>query len=729
MADESLEVEVTDSNEFDLTVNPPYIGSAYSPTVDITETAQTITVTITDEDGAHSYSVPNTEGAIADAQTAATAANNAAIAANSAADVADAATTRANNAAGSAADAASAANGAATLANAKADAANEAAQAANSAASLASTKAGAANTAAENANAAAILANAKAAEAESAAGYAATATTNASNAADAAGSAAQSANDAAAAASAATATVDAAVGAANSAASYANQKGAAAAQAASDASAAATLANSKATAANNAAELANAKAELADTKAGLADTAATAANTAAAAANTAAAYANGFTEAYMPDATVGATDSIKGGTPSDQEYMRRAYTGHDGVATIECVKGNTVVWNQLVQTTDSTITPTSGHKYFTRISGTASVITSDGTAISVTGATDNIIDLTRMFGAGNEPATVAEFEALYPNSYYAYDAGTLKPVKMLGVETVGFNQWDEEWEQGSINGNTGQNSAATSCIRSKNYIPAFPSTNYCISQLSLICFYDLDKNFISYTTNSSITASFATPSNCRYIRFRTDTSYGVTYKNDICLNLSNPTRNGTYQPYTHDQREIPVSTFFPTGIKRVGDKCDALYNDHYDTVIGSRAYAAGDESDSSVLTDGTTTYYALSTPTTTAIDPPLNMSYRVESGGTESIMLDTTQAAPQSAPPILSTAYGYTAESLIAAAQSVIAPVENYKASGNYAVGSYLMHQGKLYRVTSAIASGESITPGTNVTQTTVMAELVRLTA
>lgn len=34
-------------------------------------------------------------------------------------------------------------------------------------------------------------------------------------------------------------------------------------------------------------------------------------------------------------------------------------------------------------------------------------------------------DLTKMFGAGNEPSTVEEFEALFPEDYYPYDAGTL----------------------------------------------------------------------------------------------------------------------------------------------------------------------------------------------------------------------------------------------------------------------------------------------------------------
>lgn len=62
-------------------------------------------------------------------------------------------------------------------------------------------------------------------------------------------------------------------------------------------------------------------------------------------------------------------------------------------------------------------------------------------------------------------------------------------------------------------------------------------------------------------------------------------------------------------------------------------------------------------------------------------------------------------------------------------ALSTLAPVEGDTVSANYAVGSYLVHGGTLYRVTSAIANGEAIVPETNATATTVMAELVSLTS
>ena len=441
-------------------------------------------------------------------------------------------------------------------------------------------------------------------------------------------------------------------------------------------------------------------------------------------------------DGYCPDLIAGASDSVRT-SPIESMFIERALpaTVGDGLATIECVKGNTVVWNQLVQTTDSTITPTSGHKYLTRISGTASVITSDGAAISVTGATDNVIDLTLMFGAGNEPATVAEFEALYPNSYYAYDAGSLKPVKMLGVETVGFNQWDEEWESGDLDGINGQPTPSSSYIRSKNYCECMPGTTYFCNLGSnpklYVFWYDATQTHISHqnkTSNGTVTS----PANAAFFKL---TINNTSYTDNICINVSNATLNGTYEPYTHDQREIPVSTYFSTGMKSAGTAHDALYSDHYDTVIGSvdlgtlewvigaaapegsyrldssgistvvkkpslnnvianirctkYASISGENvylgntgisinattgnigiydpnyNDGSAATiaafkaamSGVILYYELATPTTTAINPPLNMSYRVESGGTEAIMLDSTQAAPQSAPVITDTRY------------------------------------------------------------------------
>ena len=73
--------------------------------------------------------------------------------------------------------------------------------------------------------------------------------------------------------------------------------------------------------------------------------------------------------------------------------------------------------------------------------------------------------------------------------------------------------------------------------------------------------------------------------------------------------------------------------------------------------------------------------------------------------------------------------YEQDPNAVINSLQASIAPVEGGTASTNYAVNSYLIHGNQLYRVTSAIATGEAITPGTNCVACTVMGEVIRLTA
>lgn len=51
----------------------------------------------------------------------------------------------------------------------------------------------------------------------------------------------------------------------------------------------------------------------------------------------------------------------------------------------------------------------------------------------------NAFDLTNIFGQGNEPQTVAEFKALYPLLFYAYNQGTLLPFLGEQIKTTGKN--------------------------------------------------------------------------------------------------------------------------------------------------------------------------------------------------------------------------------------------------------------------------------------------------
>ena len=56
----------------------------------------------------------------------------------------------------------------------------------------------------------------------------------------------------------------------------------------------------------------------------------------------------------------------------------------------------------------------------------------------------NIFDLTKMFGAGNEPSTVEEFEAMFPADYYPYNEGELISAPVNEVVEQGNNTFDPQ---------------------------------------------------------------------------------------------------------------------------------------------------------------------------------------------------------------------------------------------------------------------------------------------
>lgn len=202
-------------------------------------------------------------------------------------------------------------------------------------------------------------------------------------------------------------------------------------------------------------------------------------------------------------------------------------------------------------------------------------------------------DLTDEFGVGKEPATIEEFEELYRLNYYGFNPGTIKNVTATGLKTIGFNQWDEQWELGGYDVNTGAPTNVTDKIRSKNDNPisVFPSTNYYFKTPSgttgIVFFYDDNLNYISRTYSISNTV-FTTPSNARYLKFYMNEPYGTTYNNDICINISwSGYRNGEYEPYWENTLPIPITTMtgklngagesvtiFPDGMKGIGNIYD-----------------------------------------------------------------------------------------------------------------------------------------------------------
>jgi hypothetical protein len=173
-----------------------------------------------------------------------------------------------------------------------------------------------------------------------------------------------------------------------------------------------------------------------------------------------------------------------------------------------------------------------------------------------------LFDLTLMFGAGNEPSTVEEFEAMFPEPYYAYDAGRLLSFNPAGLKTVGFNLWDEEWENAYLSGGRYVPAPDSRNIASKNFIRVAPNTRYYI-RLPLngkVELYDAEKNYIGDLFSWGGSQSFTTPANCAFLRFYYAERTEGTYNNNVCINLSDATKNGTYEAHWENTCNIDITT-------------------------------------------------------------------------------------------------------------------------------------------------------------------------
>ena len=347
---------------------------------------------------------------------------------------------------------------------------------------------------------------------------------------------------------------------------------------------------------------------------------------------------------------------------TDQEFTyRQSPAEEDGLAKITDIKGNTLVWNQLIRngnfadtsnwsaesgatlsisnniaTISSTVANngiiqyfpnplTVGHKYLIKaefnvpteyrcVIGTAAnqgvqtdkLISTANTWTEVSGigtctiATtsfycfvrgttyENVkirnvmcFDLTQM---GLDITDPSEFTSLFSLPYYAYNQGSLLSFNGNGIKTVGKNIFDGVLQNGTID-QYGQEQPQANRYRT-DFLRVFPSTRYVISVDGVIknvniFYYDINKNFISSIGGSLVT----TPSNCAYMRFYYDQSiFNVNLQLEMLTSGDRPT---PYEPYTSSTISLPISTYFPNGMKSAKNAYDELSNTKASVRIGS----------------------------------------------------------------------------------------------------------------------------------------------
>lgn len=680
--------------EFDFI--PPYVGSAYSPQVDITETADDITVTITDSRGEHSYTVDKTNDAIADAEAAETNANNAASTAEAKGQQAvDIATTAAASAQATA---------------------NAAAQNANEKATLADNAASTANTAAGNADDAASDARDAIADAQAATQAANIATSNANAATSTATTAAQNA--------------DAKAALANTAASNADAK-------AVLANTAAANADTKATLADNAATSATTAAGKASTAASSANTAATNANTAAQTATTAAALITDKPDAVL-EATVESdtpqtvTDAWPT-TPRSAELYGKSV--QDGTPTPSAPVDVQVVgsWNIFnPQYLASANWTEQGGIYSGSVGDLFSKFRSSQGGYPNTAVNGQVtFSFEFKYNDLNEPnasnGMIVEFHytdgtsnnnyTRQPNeftkysftstagksvAYIAYGYTRVGPASMRNIQLEASSTATTYIPYGCIGLQIGETIVPINL--QGNTLASLPDGTRDVLRVDSAGQVTIEKRTNSVKV-SELNWSASSPESCIFrAQFEsTNTPIPYTHSNNADYALSTGFIQKGYDPLTASD-----NGYFAIGLAAANNHRLICVDHRYSTQSDFEQGAASILCvyrllDPTTIDLGTITLPEMSQPCDIAIYASLDPTWAIE--------------------------YERDPNVVIGRIESSIAPVEGATASANYSVGSYLVHDSQLYRVTTAIATGETITPGSNVTATTVMAELIRLTA
>lgn len=183
----------------------------------------------------------------------------------------------------------------------------------------------------------------------------------------------------------------------------------------------------------------------------------------------------------------------------------------------------------------------------------------------------NLIDLTKMFGSGNEPSTPEEFEAMLPNDYYPYNEGELMSMSVNDVvyTDTSSNQNSHQITQSILSLDGYGWSAGTAY----NYVD-FENKKYykCVDKVNLDEYeyniYQSDKSPFYYTNvqinGLNITKNILSINQIIQV-YHTATNTRLYYPDGTILNETNKPRGYLYyelaEPIVMDIPELIGDTF------------------------------------------------------------------------------------------------------------------------------------------------------------------------
>ena len=240
--------------------------------------------------------------------------------------------------------------------------------------------------------------------------------------------------------------------------------------------------------------------------------------------------------------------------------------------------------------------------YFTDTTGEGDVnglmfrSTNTDTSYSIDVRNVMCIDLTQMFGSGNEPSTVEEFTELFPLPYYDYNTGELLSFKGSGLKSTGKNLLEHSLSSATVNGVTftvNQDKSVTvsgtaTATTGVDIITNLKNGDYIFSGIegagrAQIRTYPGDVFVTDVNGDTPYTIS-----NNEQVIFRLRVASGVTANWTVypMVRFANVS-DSTYEPYTEHTKSLPVSTYFPTGMKSAGSVYDEMTEEKAITRVGA----------------------------------------------------------------------------------------------------------------------------------------------
>lgn len=292
-----------------------------------------------------------------------------------------------------------------------------------------------------------------------------------------------------------------------------------------------------------------------------------------------------------------------------------------------------------------------------------------------------LFDLTKMFGAGNEPSTVEEFEAMFPEDYYPYNKGEIVNASVTEVVNKGKNIFKstgfsaQETEKNTLTNSYGtiistiepgdsivvtqtkaqQNDNTSSYLNGyfnigignleagKEYTFSYDvkPTNMLLSNPIPIVLLDgkrtvrnTETPIIELNKTTRMTYVFKdTPEELRYLEIRTGGMSGIYSNFQI-------EKGGVATEYSAAHE---VSYLIPQSLEGYGWSAGNVHNyvdfenKKYHKYVDKRDFKDGDFANTSMITDGTNTYYKLVEPIVTDISDIISDTFQepfeVEAGG------------------------------------------------------------------------------------------------